>query len=837
MRRTALKKINPFHAVDRETGLILNQNGDVTKLFRVTLPGLFTQDHNGLTHLSQELSTRFKTLPVNTLINFIGFYYKTSYESDFTQIKDFTTYHDLRHWHLKDVLEADLFIAITLSERKARPFNHGILSPLFTTKDYLFSNKPFQSIKHLDRYQATFNSFEGQMNGLDGLSLNAMGADDVLGILYKFWTFDFHEKGDSENYVVPDIEVGPKDFLVGDKNFKVVSLIKEGSDLAGGIANPGLAGGEQGTFGTMHHTRLPVSYSYPVCMGLPFDHITSISIELLDSDVVTSALDAQSIPLKLVRFLSPFARVKLDAFAEYKSLLYEEDLSAVNIGLNVILANESTQQLEDQVKHVKSAFSRMYGAVPLVETLESFPAFMYSLPGNRKDWDRNHLGILELATSYFPKEMSHQEDPEGYHFLDRTGKPVLVNFWDSALVTNVNQVIIGPSGSGKSFMANGLNHKMIAQNYQVVIIDVGHSYRETCRQINGGAGKEVNGYFDSEDRESLGINVFALNLGMGKDKEATLADKKNLIYTILKIIWKGHQELQPEESQVLKDMIGEYYELGAKGEGHGAGSMYDCSVGGFYAFVEAFDRRLEANDPIRKYIDLEAFKLVLRPFVSGDYAWVFKEQKSGIEEYPFVVFSLKGIEGDKLLYPIYTVIITELILSKIRRLPLSVRKSFIIDEAWSIFKGELKTFVEYLYRTIRKENGQVTVITQNANDLASSGILDAIKINTDIKILLQHKNLDESSQRVLRDVLGLTSRDLQLLESLGYSERGREFFVKFGSEPFVFINENSPESNLLYTTDPKEMAALRELTEKTGSTEAAIHEYVALKKTNPNQSL
>ena len=821
MKSIALRKINPYHAIDRETGLILNQNGDVTKVFRLTLPSLFTQGYDDLMNFSNELSNRLKTLPSNSVADFIGFYFKERYESDFNNATSYTLASDLKYWHLKDVLSAELYLAVTLSERKSKPFQGAVQSSLFTSKDFLFSDKPFKSIKLIDKYQQTFKSFLGQIDALEGVEVEETSAEEILNIIYKFWSFAFSDaSGKFAQYSVPDIVVGKNDFRVGDKTFKVISLVKEGSDLSGGITNPGLTGNNANNYGTMNKIRLPVSYTYPVSMGLPFDHITRVSIEIVDNDVAASVLDSNSFPLKLVRLFSPFAKVKLDAYEQFKSLLFEEDLQAVNIGVNIIVANSNDQVLEDQVNYVKSAFTKMAGAMPFVESLEAFPAFMYSLPGNRKDWERNHLSVMELATCYVPKEMPHKEDLEGYYYLDRSGKPVLVNFWYSDMVANVNQVIIGPSGSGKSFTMNGLIHKMNNLDYQIVIIDVGHSYKETCMQINGKSGNNINGYFDSDDRETLGINVFKFS-ATGTDNEVAtaLTDKKNLVYMILKIIWKGVRDITQEESQVLKNLIGKFYtEMKAP-----------KTAAGFFQFIERVDDNLDKDDSMRRFFDFEAFKIVFRPFVDGDYEWVFRDNETSIEDHDMVVFSLKSIEGDRLLYPIYTIIIVELILSKIRRLPVSVRKSFIIDEAWSIFRGELASFVEYLYRTIRKENGQVTVITQNANDIATSGIADAIKINTDIKIVLKHTSFDEETQRIFRNVLGFTTTDIELLSSLENSENGREFFVKFGSHPYVFINENSPESSLVYTTNPDEMSTLNKLTALTGDSWSAINEYVDLK--------
>jgi type IV secretory pathway VirB4 component len=48
-------------------------------------------------------------------------------------------------------------------------------------------------------------------------------------------------------------------------------------------------------------------------------------------------------------------------------------------------------------------------------------------------------------------------------------------------INNRNKFVLGPSGSGKSFLMNNIIEQYLTYNYDVVIVDTGDSYSGTCK--------------------------------------------------------------------------------------------------------------------------------------------------------------------------------------------------------------------------------------------------------------------------------------------------------------------------------------------------------------------
>lgn len=52
-------------------------------------------------------------------------------------------------------------------------------------------------------------------------------------------------------------------------------------------------------------------------------------------------------------------------------------------------------------------------------------------------------------------------------------------------INNRNKFVLGPSGSGKSFLMNNIVEQYLTYNYDVVIVDTGDSYSGTCMYKGG----------------------------------------------------------------------------------------------------------------------------------------------------------------------------------------------------------------------------------------------------------------------------------------------------------------------------------------------------------------
>ena len=805
--------IHPIMGV--EDGLITNGKGDLTLVLSVKLPDVFTMGKDDFQEMNVQLTSAINTLPVHSCIHQVCMVWPELYESDHSDAQSMTERADLRYWDQKPQLRMKAYLCVTVSTRPAEIKKTNMWAGAYTAKEHMRQPNISRALRESSQRKEVFDSFLVQLKSVRGIEFHRCDTPQTLNLLYQYHSFDFSKSSTAglEGYKIPPVWVEPEGMQLGDLHVRALSMTGLGNrvSLSSNHANAGLTR----SYGTSDRVSLPVSFSYPLTLGLPVPHILSVSLEMLDRDVVSSYLTGKNNWLKMLRTVSTSAGIHYDSNEKFRQQLYMERLQAVNMGVNLLIASPYKKTLENALRLGKSAFTQMGAAVTWVENISTLPCYLHSIPGNRKGWGRNLLMTTQTGVRFLAMESPYRSDLEGFHYLDRFGKPVKVNLWYNHRVTNVNMIIVGTSGSGKSYFANGFIQKALNLGDHVTIIDVGHSYRRIC-ELNKGH------YVDSENMKSMGLDIFQGPGGVTATQDAKdLMARKNLILAVVKTIWKGESPLGNDERAVLKEVINTFYDDGRPSK----------DIRGFFQHIRSYRESLrEGNDFRLKMVNFDSLLINLQPFVDGEFEWVLSGTgaESVLDDKQFTVFSLQFIRQDSVLYPIYALILVEQILSKIRRMPLETRKRFFIDEAWSVFRGSLAPFVEYLYRTVRKFNGQVCTITQHAGDIRDTGIEDAIKINTDIKIILRQGDVNEEMEQILRNTLGLTTRDLKLLASLTESDRGREVLIKMGRLSRVYINEVSPESDLVFTTHPDQVARFNKVLKKTGGLASAVGEYLEI---------
>ena len=188
------------------------------------------------------------------------------------------------------------------------------------------------------------------------------------------------------------------------------------------------------------------------------------------------------------------------------------------------------------------------------------------------------------------------------------------------------------------------------------------------------------------------------------------------------------------------------------------------------------------------------------------------------------------------LFPVVTIIIMEAFINKMRRLK-GVRKLLIVEEAWkALSSANMASYIQYLYKTVRKYFGEAIVVTQEVDDIISSPIVkESIINNSDCKILLdQRKFMNRFDQ--IRGLLGLTEKEksqiLSINQSNDPSRRYKEVWIGLGgTQSAVYATEVSMQEYLAYTTEETEKMEVRALAEKLGGDmEAAIRQIAEKRK-------
>jgi conjugation system TraG family ATPase len=344
-------------------------------------------------------------------------------------------------------------------------------------------------------------------------------------------------------------------------------------------------------------------------------------------------------------------------------------------------------------------------------------------------------------------------------------------------------------------------------------VDVGHSYKGLCDMVNGY-------YFTYDEKNPIRFNPFYISEGDSLDTE-----KKESIKTLLLALWKKDNEsFNRSEYVALSNALQLYYEKLDK-----YSSLFPC-FNSFYDFLRDEFVDILSNDKVKeKDFDIANFLYVLRPYYKAgefDYLLNATENLELLKE-RFIVFELDNIKDHPILFPVVTIIIMEVFISKMRKLK-GVRKMILIEEAWkAIAKEGMAEYIKYLFKTVRKFFGEAVVVTQEVEDIISSPVVkQAIINNSDCKILLDQSKYQNKFEQI-QELLGLTEKEKALVLSVNKANdptrKYKEVFISLGGTlSKVYRTEVSTEEYLAYTTEETEKVKMMQYADKYGDIQKGI---------------
>ena len=390
-------------------------------------------------------------------------------------------------------------------------------------------------------------------------------------------------------------------------------------------------------------------------------------------------------------------------------------------------------------------------------------------------------------------------------------------------------VILGPSGSGKSFFTNHLVRQYYEQGTHILLVDTGNSYQGLCSLIHDRTHGEDGIYITYEEDNPIAFNPFYTDSGEFD------VEKRESIKTLILTLWKREDEAPRRSEEVaLSGAVNAYIRR----------IMENRDVrpdfNGFYEFVRDDYRRMIEEKKVReKDFDIDGFLNVLEPYYKGgEYDYLLNSDRQlDLLDKRFIVFELDNISSNKTLLPVVTLIIMETFISKMRRLK-GVRKMILIEECWkALTSANMSAYIRYLFKTVRKYFGEAVVVTQEVDDIISSPIVkESIINNADCKILLDQRKYLSKFDGIQR-LLGLTDKERAQILSINLSNdpkrRYKEVWIGLGGvQSAVYATETSVEEYLTYTTEESEKMQVMELAGKLGGDiEAAIRQLARERET------
>ncbi len=560
------------------------------------------------------------------------------------------------------------------------------------------------------------------------------------------------------------------------------------------------------------------SYSYSIGIGFTYPHIVNTIIVKHDPNKMGKDLSRRREKLKSMTFKSRENEKAVDEFDEFLSVQLRDGKDPVYVSQNVMLWGKG-KALEKAENELNNALAKMDCFAQ--RNFNCATVFWGCTPGNAGDIPLSEFQIQfsETATMYIPIETNPKNSGiDGIKLSERDyGIPITIDMWDlpmkKGLITNRNMFVLGPSGSGKSFFVNNMVRQLLEQQYHITIIDVGGSYRRLCNYMNGK-------YFEYTAKSKMAFNPFYVAPNESKNLEEQ-ESLKTLIFTL----WKGEsKEASKEEYTILSKCILTYYKYIQT-------QKATSNFNSFYEFVQGEFSQMIGEDE-KKYFDIVSFKMVLKPYYKGgeyDYLLNSKEEFS-IADLPFCVFELDEIKDHSVIFPVVALVIMEAFIAKMRKHK-KVRKIILIEEAWSAISNTgMANFLKYLYKTVRKFNGAVGIITQELEDIVGNPFVkNTILNNADIQILLDQTKYQTRFEELAK-LLGLQASETKKVMSINKvprtGERFKDVYIRFGSAGKVYSVLVSPQEAAMFTTEAADSVEIDAIAEETGDLEYAIIKYL-----------
>jgi len=816
-KATDIADVMPIQFIDEN--LIVNGNGDITVGYNIFLPEVFTLSENDATQIHTQLEGLLKLLPAGSVFHQQNFYYTGTYKkndySDNVLMK--TNY---RHYSGKEILKCYSNIYITFRNTT----NKATSATTLTQKSRIPFKQPFKDIvKRRKEIETTLINFENALASIQYFSVKKMKSADLNNAVYDYMSQGYDTPiEDATKETLNPISTESGSLKIGNKYIQVISLVEEGSKLdlletpqSGKILNTNIEMPES--------IKSKASMIYPIGLGLPFNHILNVVIEITDNDSTVSAINTEKTSLNFLANFYPPARIKQQEQQNFIDTVQQHGYQTSRTSLNLVINDIDFYSLQRKTSMAKLGFTRMNHSNCFIENEENANLFFCSMPGNAATIYRNFIDTTAQAICYLQKEGMYMTSAEGFLFSDRFGTPVLVDMWDKKMenIENRNRLIFGPSGSGKSFLTNNYVLQSIHDKRDVMIIDIGGSYRS---MINLNEGK----YFDSNKTSEFCFNPFLCEknrngeyLYLGEDKDS-LNDNIDTISSIISFIWKGKEKITNTEKAFLDKSIKNFYEYINKN--HIFPSLIEYSD-----FLSIYQSEVEEYE--RKKIDYKEIQILLEPYTTGELKHLLNARENiDVINDNLMCFDMEGV-CKKDYFSLIVIIVLQLIISKIKQRE-GIAKTLITDEALDFLMDEkFGYFIGYLFRTFRKKEGEIILAAQNVMFLKSAPqlIRDSILINTDTKIILDHSKHQDNLPE-LQNMLSLSDAEIDMIKSLQRSNKWREFFCKLGKHAYIFRNEVSEEAGIAFDSRQSTVVKIRELVKQTGSTYAAINKYIQLKE-------
>ena len=433
--------------------------------------------------------------------------------------------------------------------------------------------------------------------------------------------------------------------------------------------------------------------------------------------------------------------------------------------LTIVLYGRSKPELDPLVGEFTSVFTNADGNL-FAETHNQLNAYFATVPGNyalnlRKLYllNSNYADLSFLFTILPGEKRNPHLEAEYLAVLETDNStPYYLNLHNGEVA---HTLILGITGSGKSFLCNFLLQNAQKYNPQTYIFDIGGSF-QSLTTIFGGSYLNVG-----QESRDFTISPFSL-----------VPTKENLqfLFSFFRVLIEGNDQryrLDFKEERRLWDAIERMYVLDAD----------QRTLSNFANIIGELKERLH------------------RWTRAGQYGFLFDNAEDTLSFSKFQTFNFKGW-GDlpDVLEPLLFYILHRASNEIINPDRLATFKTFLIDEARAFIANQtIRDYVFQAQKTWRKHNGAMILAMLSLEELKRQEMIEFVSEGFPTKIFLANPDMD---RKVYRDSFHLNDTELDLIAGLippgemliRKSQSSKKVRLNVDSASYWMATNNAPDN-------------------------------------------
>ena len=442
--------------------------------------------------------------------------------------------------------------------------------------------------------------------------------------------------------------------------------------------------------------------------------------------------------------------------------------------MTVVLYDDDPAALERSVAACTKAFAA-HDAQVTEERYNLLNAWLAVLPGNAT---YNVRSMHLLNSNYADLSLLFSQDagaPQNAH-LGREALAVLETTHGTPYHLNLHvddvghTLVLGATGSGKSFFLNFLIAHLQRYSPQTLIFDLGGSY-ETLTTYFGGRALRV-----ALDRPGFTINPFCL---------PPTPTNLQFLFTFVRVLIQtgGQYAMTRADDQALYEQLETLYAL-------------DPDQRRLFTLATILPRTLAQQ--LQRWVQ------------GGQYATLFDHVEDTLTLAPFQYVDFEGLDSVPLvLEPLLFYLLHRATATVIDPTRADLLKVFVLDEAWRFLRDPtIRAYVTEALKTWRKKNACVLLATQSSEDLARSELLRVAIESCPTTCFLANPHIDRAGYQ---ELFHLNETEAAAIATLGPRQQ-------------ILLKQPHVAKVLNLHVDPEERGALRRRASTVTMSHAIGHE-------------